>query len=123
MTLEGLATSFLKFCDMWFKSTLFEWQNTCNTQYNAIHSLKDFFTGGQLQNESDVILCHVTDNLKGGDDLDTNYVLSSRVRTGRSIRGLGLPPHCTKEERKEVEKVLCDALATLSDEFSGTQAI
>ncbi len=27
------------------------------------------------------------DNIKGGDDLDDNYVLSSRVRTGRSIRG------------------------------------
>ncbi|XP_067930371.1 creatine kinase, flagellar-like isoform X2 [Watersipora subatra] len=66
---------------------------------------------------------HKTDlnpeNLKGGDDLDTNYVLSSRVRTGRSIRGLGLPPHCNKTERKEVEKILCDALATLTDEFSG----
>nr|KAF6499508.1 creatine kinase B [Molossus molossus] len=32
------------------------------------------------------------DNLQGGDDLDPNYVLSSRVRTGRSIRGFCLPP-------------------------------
>lgn len=31
------------------------------------------------------------DNLQGGDDLDPNYVLSSRVRTGRSIRGFCLP--------------------------------
>ena len=66
-----------------------------------------------------IIKGFVTENLKGGDDLDTNYVLSSRVRTGRSIRGLGLPPHCNKAERKEVEKILCDALATLTDEFSG----
>ncbi|KAB1705444.1 hypothetical protein FNE63_30845, partial [Klebsiella pneumoniae] len=40
---------------------------------------------------------HKTDlnfeNLKGGDDLDPNYVLSSRVRTGRSIKGYALPPH------------------------------
>ncbi|KAJ6663620.1 hypothetical protein lerEdw1_009699 [Lerista edwardsae] len=39
---------------------------------------------------------HKTDlnheNLKGGDDLDPNYVLSSRVRTGRSIKGYTLPP-------------------------------
>ncbi|KAK1339556.1 hypothetical protein QTO34_020239 [Cnephaeus nilssonii] len=28
---------------------------------------------------------------QGGDDLDPNYVLSSRVRTGRSIRGFCLP--------------------------------
>ena len=53
--------------------------------------------------------------------MDPDYVLSSRVRTGRSIRGLGLPPHCTKEERKEVEKVLCDALATLDAEFAGKE--
>ncbi|KAF7649399.1 hypothetical protein LDENG_00141770 [Lucifuga dentata] len=43
---------------------------------------------------------HKTDlnsaNLKGGDDLDSNYVLSSRVRTGRSIRGFCLPPHCSR---------------------------
>lgn len=65
------------------------------------------------------VYCVHTDNLKGGDDLDPNYVLSSRVRTGRSIRGLGLPPHCTKEERKKVEQILVDAVATLTDEFAG----
>ncbi|CAM9135271.1 unnamed protein product [Bubo scandiacus] len=32
------------------------------------------------------------ENLKGGDDLDPKYVLSSRVRTGRSIKGYSLPP-------------------------------
>ena len=37
--------------------------------------------------------------------LDEKYVLSSRVRTGRSIRGLSLPPACTRAERREVEKV------------------
>ena len=46
---------------------------------------------------------HKTDmnpaNLKGGE-LDPNYVLSSRVRTGRSIRGLCLPPHCSRAERR-----------------------
>ncbi|KAK1150446.1 creatine kinase, brain b [Acipenser oxyrinchus oxyrinchus] len=36
------------------------------------------------------------DHLKGGDDLDPDYVLSSRVRTGRSIRGFCLPPHCSR---------------------------
>uniref|UniRef100_A0A8C9T9Z0 creatine kinase n=1 Tax=Scleropages formosus TaxID=113540 RepID=A0A8C9T9Z0_SCLFO len=46
---------------------------------------------------------HKTDlnpeNLQGGDDLDPNYVLSSRVRTGRSIHGFCLPPHCSRGER------------------------
>lgn len=43
--------------------------------------------------------------LQGGDDLDPNYVLSSRVRTGRSIKGYTLPPHCSRGERRAVEKL------------------
>ena len=31
-----------------------------------------------------------------GDDLDPDYVKSVRVRTGRSIRGFALPPHCDR---------------------------
>ena len=51
---------------------------------------------------------HPTDldssKLQGGI-FDEKYVLSSRVRTGRCIRGFGLPPACTRAERREVEKV------------------
>ena len=51
---------------------------------------------------------HPTDldssKLKGGQ-FDEKYVLSSRVRTGRSIRGYSLPPACTRAERREVERV------------------
>jgi creatine kinase len=54
-----------------------------------------------------------------GGDLDSDYVLSSRVRTGRSIRGLSLPPKCTRGERREVEQILVDALAKLDGEFKG----
>lgn len=50
---------------------------------------------------------------------DERYVLSSRVRTGRSIRGLSLPPACTRAERREVEKVVVDALAGLKDDLAG----
>ncbi|XP_059209148.1 creatine kinase, brain a isoform X3 [Centropristis striata] len=59
------------------------------------------------------------DNLKGGDDLDPNYVLSSRVRTGRSIRGFCLPPHCSRGERRAVEKLSCEALSSLSGDLNG----
>ena len=49
---------------------------------------------------------HKTDldarKLNGGDDLDPKYVFSSRVRTGRSIRGYSLPPHCSRAERRKV---------------------
>uniref|UniRef100_A0A3Q2D1K7 creatine kinase n=1 Tax=Cyprinodon variegatus TaxID=28743 RepID=A0A3Q2D1K7_CYPVA len=60
---------------------------------------------------------HKTDlnfeNLKGGDDLDPNYVLSSRVRTGRSIKGFTLPPHNSRGERRAIEKLSIEALASL----------
>lgn len=50
---------------------------------------------------------------------DENYVLSSRVRTGRSIRGLSLPPACSRAERREVERVAVQALAGLKGDLSG----
>ncbi|XP_074927556.1 creatine kinase M-type [Chelonoidis abingdonii] len=66
---------------------------------------------------------HKTDlnheNLKGGDDLDPNYVLSSRVRTGRSIKGYTLPPHCSRGERRAIEKLSVTALNSLTGEFKG----
>ena len=66
---------------------------------------------------------HKTDlnanNLKGGDDLDSNYVLSCRVCTGRCVRGYSLPPHCTRAERRAVERIVTDALSTLDGEFKG----
>jgi len=65
---------------------------------------------------------HVTDldpeHLVGGE-FDEKYVKSSRVRTGRSIRGICLPPHCTRAERRKVESLAVDALAGLTGEFSG----
>jgi len=36
-----------------------------------------------------------------------------QVRTGRCIRGYALPPHCNRAERREVERILCDALGKL----------
>ena len=56
--------------------------------------------------------------LQGGS-LDDKYVLSSRVRTGRSIKGICLPPVCTRSERRKVEKIVVDALAGLTGEFEG----
>ncbi|XP_072564977.1 creatine kinase S-type, mitochondrial-like [Paramormyrops kingsleyae] len=50
---------------------------------------------------------------------DENYVLSSRVRTGRSIRGLSLPPACSRSERREVERVVIQALSNLKGDLTG----
>ena len=36
------------------------------------------------------------------NELDPDYVLSCRVRTSRSIRGVCLPPLCTRAERRAV---------------------
>ncbi|KAJ8290350.1 hypothetical protein GJAV_G00011740 [Gymnothorax javanicus] len=66
---------------------------------------------------------HKTDlnpnNLKRGDDLDSNYVLSCRVRTGRSIRGFCLPPHCSRGERRAVEKLSIEVLSSLDGDLKG----
>ncbi|XP_072771073.1 LOW QUALITY PROTEIN: creatine kinase M-type-like [Nerophis lumbriciformis] len=56
---------------------------------------------------------------QGGDDLDPNYVLSTRVRTGRSLKGFTLPPHCSRGERRGIEKLSIEALASLEGEFKG----
>ncbi|XP_021111371.1 creatine kinase S-type, mitochondrial isoform X1 [Heterocephalus glaber] len=50
---------------------------------------------------------------------DERYVLSSRVRTGRSIRGLSLPPACSRAERREVENVAIAALQGLKGDLAG----
>uniref|UniRef100_A0A8C8C1F3 creatine kinase n=1 Tax=Oncorhynchus tshawytscha TaxID=74940 RepID=A0A8C8C1F3_ONCTS len=59
------------------------------------------------------------DNLVGGDDLDPNYVLSSRVRTGRSVRGFCLPPHCSRGERRAIENMAIESLASLDGDLNG----
>lgn len=63
---------------------------------------------------------HKTDldssKIRGGK-FDDRYVLSSRVRTGRSIRGFSLPPHCSRAERREVENVVVNALEGLKGKY------
>merc|ERR1719191_1144570 len=78
-------------------------------------------------------ICHggYKPDAKHPTDLDTSklsstsidptgkYVISTRVRTGRSIRGLRLPPTCKKAERREVERVVVKALLGLEGELMG----
>merc|ERR1719336_3298040 len=54
-----------------------------------------------------------------GAEFDGEFVRSSRVRTGRAIRGLGLPTHCTRAERREVERILSEACAKLTGDLAG----
>ena len=53
-----------------------------------------------------------------GGIFDENYVLSSRVRTGRSIKHHALPPHCTRAERRSVEHIVTNALNSLQSKYS-----
>jgi len=56
--------------------------------------------------------------LKGGQ-FDEKYVKSTRIRTGRSVKGFCLPPSISRAERREVEKVMVEALAGLSGDLAG----
>ena len=56
--------------------------------------------------------------LRGGQ-FDTEYVKSCRIRTGRSVKGFCLPPSINRAERREVERIIVDALAGLSGDLVG----
>eukprot|EP00397_Hematodinium_sp_SG-2012_P001087 GEMP01001088.1.p1 GENE.GEMP01001088.1~~GEMP01001088.1.p1 ORF type:complete len:1365 (+),score=290.19 GEMP01001088.1:378-4472(+) len=60
------------------------------------------------------------------DDVDKNrldptgkYVLTSRVRTGRSVKGFRLPPACTFEERRILEALCVKGLLNLTGDLKG----
>merc|ERR1712083_593514 len=53
------------------------------------------------------------------DGFDTNYVKSSRVRTGRSIKGLCMPPFSTWAERRKVRDIVAKACESLDGELVG----
>ena len=48
------------------------------------------------------------------------YVLTTRCRTGRSVRGFPLPPSMNFEQRRELEKIVVEALATMDGELKGS---
>merc|ERR1711981_299353 len=69
-------------------------------------------------------LPHPPPNLDGGKLLDhtamdASYVISTRVRTGRSISGFPLPPSISADQRKELEGIVTEALQTLEGELKG----
>jgi len=47
------------------------------------------------------------------------YVLTSRVRTGRSIRGFKLPPCISFDDRRKLEAVAVKGLMSMTGEFKG----
>jgi creatine kinase len=57
--------------------------------------------------------------LKDHSPMDASYVISTRVRTGRSISGFPLPPSISADQRKELEGIVTKALSTLEGELKG----
>jgi len=69
-------------------------------------------------------LPHPPPNLDGSkllnhNIIDAKYVISTRVRTGRSIRGFPLPPSISASQREELEGIVVKALLTLGGELKG----
>merc|ERR1719155_342535 len=52
-------------------------------------------------------------------DPEMKYVLTTRVRTGRSVRGFKLPPLISFEERRELEAVVVEALKGMDGDLKG----
>merc|ERR1711907_230661 len=52
-------------------------------------------------------------------DPEGKYVLTTRVRTGRSVRGFQLPPTISFEERRKLEALCVKALLSMTDDLKG----
>merc|ERR1719163_2686911 len=73
---------------------------------------------------TDDALPHPPPNLDGSkllnhNIIDDKYVISTRVRTGRSISGFPLPPSISANQRKELEGIVVGALSRLEGELKG----
>jgi len=54
-----------------------------------------------------------------GGQFDPKYIKSCRIRTGRSVKGFCLPPSISRAERREVERIIVDALGGLKGDLAG----
>nr|3L2E_A Chain A, Glycocyamine kinase alpha chain [Namalycastis sp. ST01]3L2E_C Chain C, Glycocyamine kinase alpha chain [Namalycastis sp. ST01]BAD35022.1 glycocyamine kinase alpha chain [Namalycastis sp. ST01] len=54
-----------------------------------------------------------------GGVFEDKYVKSCRIRCGRSVKGVCLPPAMSRAERRLVEKVVSDALGGLKGDLAG----
>lgn len=57
---------------------------------------------------------HVTEG-----DLPNEFIVSTRIRAGRNIRGMPLPPATSRAHRKDVMNLLESALSSMSDDLAG----
>lgn len=52
-------------------------------------------------------------------DLDAKYILSTRIRAGRALKGLPLPPLANRAQRRETERLIVTGLNSLEGELAG----
>eukprot|EP00922_Rhytidocystis_sp_ex-Travisia-forbesii_P005199 GHVS01007591.1.p1 GENE.GHVS01007591.1~~GHVS01007591.1.p1 ORF type:complete len:422 (+),score=72.08 GHVS01007591.1:31-1296(+) len=52
-------------------------------------------------------------------DSTGDFIISTRVRTGRSIRGFRLPPRCSRGERRKLSEITKQAVTKLKDDLAG----
>jgi creatine kinase len=62
---------------------------------------------------------NIDDLSKTKIDPEGKYVLTTRCRTGRSVKGLPLPPACSFEQRRETERVIVNGLNKLTGDLKG----
>ena len=61
------------------------------------------------------------DNLKAPNpDIEGKFIRSTRIRVARNLKGYGLSPTITKEERLELEKKVVEVLQSLEGDLAGT---
>jgi len=90
----------------------------------CVTKFKDLVHPIMVWRHGDPRLPHPPPNLNGNQlldhsTIDQNYVMSTRVRTGRSISGFALPPSISADQRKELEVIVVKALTTLGGDLKG----
>merc|ERR1712151_1435661 len=90
----------------------------------CVHTFKDLVHPIMLARHGNPKLPHPAPNLDGDQlvdhsIIDDNYVISTRVRTGRSISGFPLPPSISHSQRVELEGIVTGALKLLDGNLKG----
>jgi len=57
--------------------------------------------------------------LVNADKIDTKYIISTRVRCGRSIRGFPFPTCINKGQRRELERIVVSGLVKMEGDLKG----
>jgi len=71
------------------------------------------------QHKTDLDPSHLTMTAEQLEKFD-KHVVSTRVRSGRNIKGLPLPPGANRQQRRLVEKIVSDAVGQFTGELQGT---